>query len=119
MDVTTILLLLLVGSIATFFAGDKLASKVALLFSLGALGLSLYLLNLLNQGTDISFVGEWIANPKVALAFKADGLSMAMVLLTTALTPLIVFSSESLKNLETVRSKMLLIDFCRDIVLSA
>ena len=29
MDVTTILLLLLIGSIATFFAGDKLASKVA------------------------------------------------------------------------------------------
>ncbi|MBP8157681.1 MAG: NADH-quinone oxidoreductase subunit M [Flavobacterium sp.] len=93
MDVTTILLLLLVGAIATFFAGDKLASKVALVFSLGALGLSLYLLNLLNQGTNISFTGSWIANPKVTLAFKADGLSMAMVLLTTALTPLIVFSS--------------------------
>jgi NADH-quinone oxidoreductase subunit M len=90
MDVTTILLLLLVGSIATFLAGDKLASKVALLFSLGAFGLSLYLLNL---GTDISYMGAWIDNPKVALAFKADGLAMAMVLLTTALTPLIVFSS--------------------------
>jgi NADH-quinone oxidoreductase subunit M len=90
MDVTTILLLLLVGSIATFLAGDKLASKVALLFSLAAFGLSLYLLNL---GTDISYMGAWIDNPKVALAFKADGLAMAMVLLTTALTPLIVFSS--------------------------
>jgi NADH-quinone oxidoreductase subunit M len=93
MDVTTILLLLLVGAIATFFAGDKLASKVALVFSLGALGLSLYLLNLLNQGTNISFMGSWIDNPKVALAFKADGLSMVMVLLTTALIPLIIFSS--------------------------
>jgi NADH-quinone oxidoreductase subunit M len=93
MDVTTILLLLLVGAIATFFAGDKLASKVALVFSLGALGLSLYLLNLLNQGTNISFMGSWIENPKVALAFKADGLAMVMVLLTTALTPLIIFSS--------------------------
>jgi NADH-quinone oxidoreductase subunit M len=93
MDVTTILLLLLVGSIATFFAGDKLASKVALVFSLASLGLSLYLLNLLYQGTNISFMGSWIDNPKVALAFKADGLSMAMILLTTALTPLIIFSS--------------------------
>ena len=90
MNVTTILLLLFVGSIATFFAGDKLASKVALLFSLGALGLTLYLLNL---GTDISFMASWIDVPKVTLAFKADGLSMAMVLLTTALTPLIIFSS--------------------------
>ena len=93
MDVTTILLLLLFGSIATFFAGDKLASKVALVFSLGALGLSLYLLNLLHHGVDISFMAGWIDNPKVALAFKADGLSMAMVLLTTSLTPLIIFSS--------------------------
>ncbi|TBX71325.1 NADH-quinone oxidoreductase subunit M [Flavobacterium silvisoli] len=93
MDVTTILLLLLMGSIATFLAGDKLASKVALLFSLGALGLSLYLLNSLNQGANISFTGSWIDYPKVALAFKADGLAMAMVLLTTALTPLIILSS--------------------------
>jgi len=93
MDVTTILLLLLVGSIATFFAGDKLASKVALVFSLASLGLYLYLLNLLYQGTNISFIGSWIDSPKVALALKADGLSMAMVLLTTALTPLIIFSS--------------------------
>ena len=93
MDVTTILLLLLVGSIATFFAGDKLASKVALVFSLATLGLSLYLLNLLYQGTNISFIGSWIDSPKVALALKADGLSMTMVLLTTALTPLIIFSS--------------------------
>ncbi|MDI9256369.1 complex I subunit 4 family protein [Flavobacterium sedimenticola] len=93
MDVTTILLLLLVGAVATFLAGDKLASKVALVFSLGTLGVSLSLLNQLLQGTDISFVGTWIDNPKVALAFKADGLAMAMVLLTTALTPLIVFSS--------------------------
>jgi len=41
MDVTTILLLLLVGALATFISGDKLASKVALLFSLSAFGLVL------------------------------------------------------------------------------
>jgi NADH-quinone oxidoreductase subunit M len=93
MDVTTILLLLLVGSIATFFSGDKLASKVALVFSLGALGLSLFLANQLLQGADISFMKTWIDNPKVMLAFKGDGLAMAMVLLTTALTPLIILSS--------------------------
>ena len=93
MDVTALLLILLAGSITTFFTGDKLASKVALIFSLGALGMFLYLLNLYNQGCNISFTGSWIDNPKVALAFKADGLSMAMVLLTTALTPLIIFSS--------------------------
>ena len=38
MDVTTILLLLLVGAIATYFSGDKLASKVALLFGVASFG---------------------------------------------------------------------------------
>ena len=93
MDVTTLLILLLIGAVATLVSGDKLASKVALLFSLVAFGLSINLLLRFNQGTDIGFVSNWIANPKVALALKADGLSMAMVLLTTALTPLIILSS--------------------------
>ena len=93
MDVTTILILLLIGAIATFFSGDKLASKVALVFSLGALAVTLSLLAVYTQGGNISFMANWIDVPKVALAFKADGLSMAMVLLTAALTPLIIFSS--------------------------
>jgi len=93
MDVTTLLLLLLVGAIATYFSGDKLAPKVALVFSLAVLGISLNLLNLYNQGIEISYLGNWIENPKVYLAFQADGLSLAMVLLTAALTPLILFSS--------------------------
>jgi len=93
MDVTTLLILLLIGAVVTLVSGDKLASKVALLFSLVAFGLSINLLLQFNQGTDIGFVSNWIVNPKVALALKADGLSMAMVLLTTALTPLIILSS--------------------------
>jgi len=93
MDVTSILFILLVGAIVTFLVGDKLASKVALLFSLSAFGFSLYLLNIFIQGVNISYISSWIEMPKVALAFKADGLSMAMVLLTSSLTPLIIFSS--------------------------
>ncbi len=93
MDVTTLLLLLLVGSIATFLSGDKLAAKVALLFSMASFGFTIYLLTLYTAGTDISFTGQWMQQPNVALAFQADGLALAMVLLTTALTPLILFSS--------------------------
>jgi NADH-quinone oxidoreductase subunit M len=93
MDVTTLLIILLIGSIVTYLSGDKLASKIALLFSIAAFGVAEYLLNLYNNGTNISFVGNWIEYPKVALSFQADGLSLAMVLLTTALTPLILFSS--------------------------
>jgi NADH-quinone oxidoreductase subunit M len=93
MNVTLLLVLLLAGSIVTFLAGDKLASKIALLFSVSAFASSLYLLTLFNQQVDISFMGTWMTHPNVSLAFKADGLSLAMVLLTTALTPLIIFSS--------------------------
>ena len=93
MDVTTILILLLVGAIATYFSGDKLASKVALLFSVATLGVSLYLLNQFSNGTTISYLSDWMEYPKTYLAFQADGLSMLMVLLTTTLTPLIIFSS--------------------------
>ena len=93
MNVTTILLLFLVGAIATYLSGDKLASKVALLFSVAAFGTSIYLLNEFYNGTTIGYLSNWMENPSIYLAFKADGLSMVMVLLTTALTPIILFSS--------------------------
>jgi NADH-quinone oxidoreductase subunit M len=93
MNITIVLVLLLAGSIVTFLSGDKLASKIALLFSVSAFAASLYILSLFNQGHNISYIGSWIQNPNVSLAFKADGLSMAMVLLTTGLTPLILLSS--------------------------
>ncbi|WP_395043449.1 NuoM family protein [Flavobacterium sp.] len=93
MTVTTLLILLLVGAIATYFSGDKLASKVALLFSIVSFVFSVYLLNMFSTGGNINYLSEWISYPKVYFALQADGLSMAMVLLTTALTPLIIFSS--------------------------
>lgn len=93
MDVSLLLIILLVGAIATFLSGDKWASKTALLFSLAAFGASIYLLTLYNSGQNISLMLQWVAMPKIYLALGSDGLSMALVLLTTALTPLIIFSS--------------------------
>jgi len=93
MNVSLLLIILLVGSFATYFAGDKLASKVALLFSLVALGTSIALLNAYNIGENISFFKFWINQPSISLSLTADGLSLIMLLLTTALTPLIIYSS--------------------------
>jgi len=93
MDISLLLIILLVGAIATFLSGDKWASKTALVFSLAAFGASIYLLNLFNSGQNIGFFHKWTTAPKIMLAFGVDGLSMALVLLTTALTPLIIFSS--------------------------
>lgn len=93
MDVSLLLIILLVGAIATFLSGDKWASKTALVFSLVAFGVSVFLLDLYNSAQNINFIARWISVPNISLSFKADGLSMALVLLTTALTPLILFSS--------------------------
>lgn len=93
MNVSTILIILLIGAFATYFSGDKLASKVALLFSLAALGCSIVLLNNFSAGENISVINSWITQPKISFALNADGLGLAMVLLTAALTPIIIFSS--------------------------
>jgi len=93
MDVSILLIILLVGAIATFLSGDKWASKIALAFSLAAFGVSIFLLDLYNSGQQIGFTYQWVSTPKIFIALGVDGLSMALVLLTTALTPLIIFSS--------------------------
>ena len=93
MNVSLILIILLVGAFVTFLSGDKLASKVALFFGLTAAGCAIVLLNQFNLGENINFINQWISQPNVTFALKADGLSLAMVLLTTALTPIIIFSS--------------------------
>lgn len=93
MNVSLILIILLVGAFVTYFAGDKLASKVALFFSLAALGCSVVLLNHFSAGENVSLVNAWINQPKISFALNADGLAIAMLLLTVALTPIIIFSS--------------------------
>lgn len=92
MNVSLILFILLIGALATLLSGDKFASKVALLFSLVALGCSSVLVNHFLGGVDISLNNPWILQPNVSFALKADGLSLAMVLLTVSLTPIIIFS---------------------------
>ena len=93
MDVTTLLIILLLGAFATYFSGDKWAPKVALLVGLTGFAGAICLLSKYNLGHEISFTKLWINNPKIYLAFQADGLALAMLLLTTALTPIIIFSS--------------------------
>lgn len=113
MDVIYLLVLLLVGALATYLSGDKLASKVALLFSIGAFGYSLYLLNLFGAGVNLDYTAAWITKPNIAFALKTDGLAMAMLLLTTALTPMIVFSGfgNDFKNARSIYALILFMSF--------
>ncbi len=93
MDVTTLLITLLIGAFVTYFSGDKWAPKVALLFGLASFAGSIFLLNQYNLGYDINFTKLWISKPNISFSLQADGLALAMLLLTTALTPIIIYSS--------------------------
>lgn len=93
MDVNTILIILLIGAFATYISGNTWAPKVALIFGLTAFTGSICLLSQYNLGEEIDFISPWITNPKIYFALHADGLSLAMLLLTTALTPIIIYSS--------------------------
>lgn len=113
MNVTLLLIILLVGAFATYLAGDKLASKVALLFSLSAFGCSIVLLTNFNAGENISLISQWISQPNISFSLKADGLSLAMLLLTTSLTPLIILSSfgNDFKNSKSLYALILFMSF--------
>jgi NADH-quinone oxidoreductase subunit M len=93
MNVSFILIFLLFGAVATYFAGDKWAKTVALFFSITAAAASFFFLYQYNQGISGDFQAPWISNPNLSISLKVDGLSLAMLLLTTILTAIIVFSS--------------------------
>ena len=95
MNVTILLLTLLIGAIATYFSNKKVAHKIALVFGLIALGESIFILYLHNNGINTGYIGQWINNPNIHFALKADGLGLALTLLTTILTPIIIYSSFS------------------------
>lgn len=113
MDVTTLLLLLLIGAVCTYLAGDKLASKVALLFSTAAMGITLFLLATVSDFSTLNVSLPWISSPKAYFALKVDGLALAMVLLTTVLTPLILLSSfaNAFKNAKSIYALILFMAF--------
>ncbi|KAF2520182.1 NADH-quinone oxidoreductase subunit M [Flavobacterium salilacus subsp. salilacus] len=93
MDVSFILIILLFGAVATYFVGDKWASKAALLFSTAAFAATLYVIYRYNIGEKVSYFHTWISKPRILLHFQADSLSLAMTALTTVLTPIIVLTS--------------------------
>ncbi|WP_159802381.1 NuoM family protein [Flavobacterium sp. MK4S-17] len=93
MDVSFILIILLFGAAATYFVGNKWASKAALIFGTAAFAATLYILYRYNLGEKVNFAKVWIRTPRVFFSLQADGLSLSMVLLTTALTPVIIAST--------------------------
>ncbi|MCJ1806172.1 NADH-quinone oxidoreductase subunit M [Flavobacterium covae] len=113
MNVSFLLVLLLFGSVATYLSGNKLAKRVALTFSLVATVFSFYTLNIFQSGANPSFIEQWIQYPNVYVAFEVDGLSLAMILLSTTLTSVIVYSSfgNSFENSKVFYSLVVFMNF--------
>ncbi|OWP84490.1 NADH-quinone oxidoreductase subunit M [Flavobacterium davisii] len=93
MNVSFLLVLLLFGSVATYLSGNKFAKSVALIVSLAATVFSFYTLNVFQSASDPSFIHQWIEYPNIYVALKVDGLSLAMILLSTILTTIIIYTS--------------------------
>lgn len=113
MNISIVLIVLLVGAIATYLSGNKLASKIALLTSIAAFGVTLYTLNAFVGGANLDVNAPWINQPSVNFALHVDGLSMAMLLLTTGLLPLIIASGfiSKFENEKSIYALMLFMGF--------
>lgn len=116
MNVSLVLIILGIGILATYFSGDKHASKIALFFSLASLGCTVSLLQHFHLGENINYISAWIAKPNISFALLGDGLSLAMLLLTNTLTALIIYSTSNkkYKNARVLYSLILLMSLAMD-----
>jgi len=113
MDVSLLLITLLAGALATYFSPEKIACQVALFTSLVAFVIIGFLLSKYQTGVSIDFAKQWISKPNIWFYLKADGLSLALTLLTVSVTPLVIFSSfgNSFANKKTLYALILFMAF--------
>jgi len=90
MIILTFILLYFLGAICTYLVGNKLASKVAFIFSALAF---LFFILLLAPANDTLLSYNWIASPTIKFALQLDGLSKVMLFLTSGLAPIIILTS--------------------------
>lgn len=99
MDNLLILLLFpLIGALVlTFVKQNALSQRLALVFSVVALGLTIPFLLAFNTSAGIQFVQQYEWIPALGIDFHVglDGISLPLVLLTNILVPLIVLASFS------------------------
>lgn len=113
MDISFVLIILLFGAAASYFVGDKWASKAALIFSTAAFAATVYITYKYTGGASVSYLKTWVENPMIILGFQADALSLTMLLLTTALTPIIILATfrNSINNSRTFYALILFMAF--------
>ena len=76
-----LLLLPLVAALAVLLSGNKMASRVALLFTVAEFGLTVYAYTIFKQQGPEAFVffHDWISSPKISINLGVDGLSFVVI----------------------------------------
>lgn len=92
MNIVILLIVLLASIPVIWLSGDRLASKIAMLFSMLSVILSGFLLSAYLQGVNPDYSVQWLYHPSVVISFKVDGLGLAMLLMTTVLMTIIIGS---------------------------
>jgi len=113
MDISIVLIVLLVGALATYLSGNKFASKIALVSSIAAFGATVWALNAFQANENLDVNLPWITQLNINFALHVDGLSIVMLLLTTGLLPLIILSGfiTKFENSKSIYALMLFMGF--------
>jgi len=113
MDISIVLIVLLVGALVTYLSGNKFASKIALVSSIAAFGVTVLALNAYQAGENLDVNLPWISQLNINFALHVDGLSLVMLLLTTGLLPLIILSGfiTKFENSKSIYALMLFMGF--------
>src|SRR5262245_21114095 len=110
----TILLLIVpfISAFLLFFFGSKQVRTMTIIFSLLEFALALYTLQFVNTEKEsmLTYRADWIPSLGISFHVGIDGISMLMILIATALVPLIVYASfnKIYNNYHTLYSLMLL-----------
>lgn len=112
MNIVAVLLILLAGVVATYAVGNKWAKHTALAVSVLTLLSSVCMLSGYLLHKDMGVQMAWIQNPSVFFAFRIDGLALALTLLTTVLSPIIILTSwtKDIKNARTLYALILFME---------
>ncbi|MCC7231481.1 MAG: NADH-quinone oxidoreductase subunit M [Bacteroidia bacterium] len=94
--ISILILIPFVAAIVVLFSGEK-AKTISFYAAIAELIVSFYALTLFRADGGMQFVQDywWIPSLGISYTVGADGISMLLVLLTTVLTPLIIYSSFS------------------------
>src|SRR5690606_20062173 len=113
MNISLLLLIYLVGAIATYVSGKNLARTVAIIVSfIGAVvWFSFY--GQIQSGTELTESYPWIESLNINLAFYVDGLAYSMLGLTTLLLPIILLTTnqQQFKKAHTLYGLVLFMSF--------